>query len=193
MLLAGIPERDCGVIIMLKGKRVTLRGVELTDVEEILKHFNDLEIRQFLGEAIPIAKPEEEEWVRSTWAQRREGRAHVFGIEFNETQQLIGTCGLHAISPIHRSTELGIAVWNKDYWGKGLGTEALRLLLDYAFNQLNLHRVWLRVIEDNERAIHIYLKVGFQHTGRLRQCVFKQGGYQDLLIMDILEDEYHKE
>jgi RimJ/RimL family protein N-acetyltransferase len=68
----------------------------------------------------------------------------------------------------------------------------MHLLLDYAFNQLNLHRVWLRVIEDNERAIHIYEKIGFQHTGRLRQCVFKQGYYQDLLLMDILRDEYRQ-
>ncbi len=177
---------------MLIGKRVTLRGLELADAEEILKHFNDLEIRQFLGEAIPIAKPEEEEWIRNTWAQRRQGKGHVFGIELKETQQLIGTCGLHDISPIHRGTELGIAVWNKQYWGKGLGTGALHLLLDYAFDQLNLHRVWLVVIEDNERAIRSYLKVGFQHTGRHRQAVFKQGSYQDLLFMDILAEEYHQ-
>ncbi len=175
---------------MLEGKRVTLRGLELTDAEEIIKHFNDLEIRQFLGESIPISKQEEEEWIRNTWKMRQEGKGHIFGIELHSSRKLIGTCGLVRISPIHRGAELGIAIMDKQYWGKGLGVEALHLLLDYAFNILNLHRVWLVVIEDNERAIRSYLKVGFQHTGRLRQAVYKGGIYKDSLFMDILADEY---
>lgn len=175
---------------MLKGKRVTLRGLELADAEEILKHFNDMELRRFLGGPIPVAKEEEEEWIRSSWAQRKSGRTHVFGIELNKTQQLIGCCELSDISPVHRGAELGIAIFNKEYWGKGLGTETLRLLLDYGFNQLNLHRVFLRVNEDNERAIRSYQKVGFQQVARYRQSLFLEGKYMDELLMDILAEEH---
>jgi RimJ/RimL family protein N-acetyltransferase len=177
---------------LLRDKRITLRGLEVEDATEILRHFNDLEVRRFLATAHYIAKEEEEQWIRSTWEARRKGESYIFGIELNEPKQLIGTCGFHTVSAIHRATELGIAVWNKQYWGKGLGTEALILVLNYGFNILNLHSVYLTVIEDNLRAQRAYLKVGFQSAGRHRQAVYQDGTYKDLLLMDILADEYRR-
>jgi RimJ/RimL family protein N-acetyltransferase len=177
---------------LLRGKHVTLRGLEVEDAVEILRHFNDLEVRRFLATSHYIAKEEEEQWIRTTWEARRKGEAHIFGIELNEPRQLVGTCGLHNISAIHRATELGIAIWNKQYWGKGLGTEALILLLHYGFNILNLHSVYLTVIEDNVRAQRTYLSAGFKSAGRHRQAVYQDGTYKDLLLMDILADEYRR-
>jgi RimJ/RimL family protein N-acetyltransferase len=177
---------------LLRGKRVTLRGLEVEDATEILRHFNDLEVRRFLATSHYIAKEEEEQWIRSTWEARRKGEGYIFGIELNDPKQLIGSCGFHAVSAIHRATELGIAVWNKQYWGKGLGTEALILLLHYGFNILNLHSVYLTVIEDNVRAQRAYLKVGFQPAGRHRHAIYQDGTYKDLLLMDILADEYRQ-
>lgn len=175
---------------MIKGKRVTLRGLEIEDAKEILRHFNDLEVRRFLAHPYPVAKEEEEQWIRNTWESRRKGTEFIFGIELNEGQKLIGTIGLHSASTIHRSTELGIAIWNKKYWGQGLGTEALHLILDYGFNILNLNSIHLTVIEDNERAQRAYEKVGFQQVGRRRQAIYQKGKYKDLLLMDILATEY---
>ncbi len=169
---------------------MTLRGLELEDGQEILKHFNDMEVRHFLGAPIPISEVEEEEFIRSTWARRKSGRGYVFGIELNKSQLLIGCCELTDISPIHRGAELGIIIFNKKYWSQGLGTEALSLLLDYGFNSLNLHRIYLRVNEDNARAIRAYQKVGFQQVARYRECLFREGKYIDELLMDILAEEY---
>jgi RimJ/RimL family protein N-acetyltransferase len=177
---------------LLKGKRVTLRGLEVEDAGEILRHFNDLEVRRFLATTHYIAKEEEEQWIRNTWEGRRKGEEYIFGIELNDPKQLIGTCGFHAMSAIHRTTELGVAIWNKQYWGKGLGTEALILLLNYGFNMLNLHSVFLTVIEDNVRAQRVYEKVGFKPAGRHRHAVYQDGTYKDLLLMDILADEYRQ-
>ncbi|MFX0168634.1 MAG: GNAT family N-acetyltransferase [Candidatus Hodarchaeota archaeon] len=175
---------------MIKGERITLRGLELEDAEIILQHFNDVEVRRYLNGLTPIAKEEEKEWIRNTWEDRKKGTAFTFGIELTDDQQLIGTCSLFSISRIHRNAELGIAIWNKQYWNKGLGQEALKLLLSYGFNYLNLHSVFLLVHEGNKRAIRAYEKVGFKQAARRRQAVFQNGKYIDLLTMDVLEDEF---
>jgi RimJ/RimL family protein N-acetyltransferase len=177
---------------MIKGKRITLRGLELEDTDIILQHFNDVEVRRYLGRLVPVAKEEEIEWIRRGWDARKKGSEFVFGIEVNENQQLIGTCSLFSISSMHRKAELGIAIWNKQYWDKGLGQETLKLLLSYGFDFLNLHSIFLLVNADNSRAIRAYEKVGFKHAGRTRDAVYQSGKYLDLLIMDILEDEFRE-
>ena len=177
---------------MLEGEHVALRGLEVEDAAEILRHFNDMEVRRFLTSSLPVSKEEEERWIRSTWERRRSGTDYVFSIEYKKTRKLIGTCGLHRVNSIHRSAELGIAIWNKQYWGQGLGTEALHLLLEYGFNILNLHRIYLTVLDFNVRAQRAYEKVGFRRVGRHRQAMFRDGAYHDLLIYDLLEEEYRK-
>jgi RimJ/RimL family protein N-acetyltransferase len=177
---------------LITGEHIILRGLELTDVDEILKHWNDVELRRFLGPTIPVSKEEEEQWIRNTWEQRRQGTEHVFGIEIKKPKRLIGTCSLFDISRINRSAELGIAIWNKQYWGKGHGQEAINLLLGYGFNFLNLHTIFLLVNEDNPRAIRAYEKVGFQHAARHRKAIFQNGIYKDVFIMDILDEEFRK-
>lgn len=175
---------------MIPGKRITLRGLELEDAVTILKHFNDVELRQFIGIPIPVSKDEEEAWIRRTWESRQKGTEHVFGIELNKNQLLIGSCSLFSVHQINRSAELGIAIWNKAYWDKGLGQEALTLLLSYGFYYLNLHSIYLLVNEDNPRAIRAYEKLGFQHSARHRDAIFHDGKYKDTILMDILEDEF---
>ncbi|MHA2405404.1 MAG: GNAT family N-acetyltransferase [Candidatus Hermodarchaeia archaeon] len=178
---------------MITGENIILRGLELTDTDEILQHFNDVELRRFLGLLTPIAKEEEEQWIRNTWENRQKGTEYVFGIELKDNPLLIGTCSLFSIHRINRSAELGIAIWNKQYWGKGYGTEAIRLLLGYGFNFLNLHSVFLIVNEDNPRAIKAYEKVGFKSTARHRDSLFQDGKFKDTLLMDILEDEFRNQ
>jgi RimJ/RimL family protein N-acetyltransferase len=177
---------------LIKGKRVTLRGLELDDVDTILAHFNDLELRQFLGRPIPVSRDEEEQWIRNTWENRQKGTEFVFGIEENTKGLLIGSCSLFSVLSRDRSAELGIAIWNKAYWDKGYGPEAILLLLHYGFSYLNLHSIRLLVHEYNKRAFRVYEKLGFQQVARLRQAVFINGEYKDTIIMDMLEDEFRK-
>ena len=177
---------------MIKGKQVTLRGFELKDAETILAHFNDLELRQFLGQVLPVSKQEEEEWIRRTWENRQKGKEYNFGIEENNKGLLIGSCSLFDVHSINRSAELGIAIWNKPYWGRGYGSEASQLICSYGFYLINLHSIFLRVHDFNKRAIRVYEKLGFQHVARKRETVFIDGKYHDVLVMDILEDEFRK-
>ena len=81
-------------------------------------------------------------------------------------------------------------IGDKSCWGQGYGTEAMQLLLEHAFNTLNLNRVDLHVYDDNQRAIEMYKRVGFVEEGRLRDYHFREGKYFDTLIMSILRDEW---
>lgn len=86
----------------------------------------------------------------------------------------------------------GIVIGEKEYWNRGYGSDALRTLLRFAFEELNLHRVFLHVFDFNERAIRCYEKVGFRHEGRLRQARFTEGRYVDELVMAVLREEWEE-
>ena len=90
----------------------------------------------------------------------------------------------------HRDAWLGIAIGERADWGQGYGSDAMRLILRYAFDELNLYRVSLTVFEYNERAIHTYRKLGFRDEGRQRQRLQRYGRWWDMLFMGLLRDEW---
>lgn len=177
---------------MFEGKRVRLRSFELSDLDEIMKYWNNLELRNLLGSADrgPQSRKEEEEWIRSTWELRKERKAFTFAIETLEEEQLIGGAGLFDIDWTSRSSMAGISIYRPDYWGKGYGTESMNLILSFAFQNLNLHRVELDTFDFNKRAQKCYLKVGFKEIGRRREAKYIDGEYHDDILMDILKDEW---
>jgi RimJ/RimL family protein N-acetyltransferase len=89
-----------------------------------------------------------------------------------------------------RDAFVGIAIGERDYWGKGYGTDAMRTILHYGFTEINLRRVTLTVFEYNPRAIRSYEKAGFRHEGRLRQFLNREGRRWDMLYMGILREEW---
>lgn len=172
--------------MILRGERIMLRPVEISDIDRLLK-INDEEVRQYLLSVFPLNKLKEEEWVKNLYTNQRD---IVFAIVPMEMDQLIGTTGLHGIDWVNRCAEFGIAITDKNYWNLGLGTEATKLTLKYAFEYLNLHRVQLRVYEYNQRAIHVYEKCGFVREGILRKARYLKGAYHDIVVMGILAEEY---
>ncbi len=104
--------------------------------------------------------------------------------------RLIGFVALHSIEWNNGSGILAVGIGETRYRGKGYGTDALRLLLRYAFHELNLFRLGLDVIATNTRAIHAYEKLGFQHEGRMRDAVLRDGRRTDRIVMGILRDEW---
>jgi RimJ/RimL family protein N-acetyltransferase len=177
---------------MLEGKRVRLRSFELSDLDEIMKHWNNMELRNLLGSADrgPAGRTDEETWIRNTWKERQERKAFTFAIETVTDNKLIGGTGLFSISRTNRSVMTGISIYNPKYWGKGYGLESMNLILGFAFQTLNLNRVELETFDFNKRAQKCYLKAGFKETGRRREARFIDGKYHDSIIMDILKDEW---
>jgi RimJ/RimL family protein N-acetyltransferase len=105
---------------------------------------------------------------------------------------LIGFIGLFGIEWNHGNAWVGIGLGERDYWGKGYGTDAMCAILDYAFNELNLYRVTLDVFEYNPRAIRSYEKAGFQLEGRVRKMIHRDGRRWDVLVMGVLRDEWEE-
>ena len=97
---------------------------------------------------------------------------------------------LHGASPSTRKASLGIMIGDKTCWDRGYGTDAILTILRFAFDEMNLHRVWLQVHDDNARAIACYKKCGFVEEGRLRHDRYRHGTYHDTIEMGILDHEY---
>lgn len=113
-----------------------------------------------------------------------------FTIYERATWRAIGNCAVHGIDTMNRRTDVGIMIGEPDARGKGYGTEAMRLLLDYAFTILNLHSVMLSVYEYNGPARRSYEKAGFREIGRRRQARWHNGRFWDEILMDILAAEF---
>lgn len=178
---------------MLKGERITLGPVKREYIDSYLKWLNDPEITQYLTFFRPLTRMMEEDWIENL---KNQNDTIVFGIlipEENGAETLIGNCGLHAIDWKNRVGEVGIMIGEKEYQGKGYGTEAMELLLEYGFKTVNLNRIHLRVYEFNSKAINSYNKIGFVEEGRMRQAMFVNGEYHDTIFMSILQEEWLKE
>jgi RimJ/RimL family protein N-acetyltransferase len=113
-----------------------------------------------------------------------------FSIRTLADDQLIGGCGLVLQGWTHGDAEVWIGIGERDFWGKGCGTDAMNLVLRYAFQELNLHRVTLGAFAYNRRAIRSYENAGFRHEGRSRQFVMRNGQRHDGVEMGILRREW---
>jgi RimJ/RimL family protein N-acetyltransferase len=116
----------------------------------------------------------------------------IFTIVDLESDCAIGRCLLFAVDHIDRSAMIGLFIGDKTFWGKGYGQEAMQLLLEYAFDLLNLNSVMLGVFEFNHRAIHAYEKLGFRVIGRRREARFIGGKAYDGILMDMLASELER-
>jgi RimJ/RimL family protein N-acetyltransferase len=194
---------------MIFGERIRFRGVERGDLPTFVKWINDPEVRHGIGIYLPFTTADEDGWFEEM--RKRPADEHNLAIEVlrpgeqagipgikpdepapeisEEHWKLIGSCGFFNLDQRNRSSEFGIMIGDKSYWDRGYGTEAVRLLCQHGFNTLNLNRIYLRVLENNPRAIRAYEKAGFTHEGRQRQAEFRKGKYIDMLVMSMLKGE----
>lgn len=116
--------------------------------------------------------------------------SYYFTIRTLEDDKLIGELGLDVVDWSGRDAFVGLGIGEPEYWSKGYGTDAMNVLLRYAFLELNLKRITLSVFEYNPRAIRSYEKAGFRHEGRLRKLLHREGQRWDNLYMGILREEW---
>jgi len=158
-------------------------------IEKFTEWLNDFEVTDYTGRSAQVLTLEAER----KWFETPKDDSQVFFIVRMEDNELIGSMGLHRIDNISRTATLGIFIGDKSGRNKGYGTEAIRLILDYGFNYLNLNNIKLDVMEFNDRAIACYKKCGFKEYGRRRKCYFLNGKYYDKIEMDILAEEFKEE
>ena len=175
---------------MIYGKRIRFRAPERADLPTFVQWINDPEVRAGISLFLPMSLAHEEQWFEDMLKRPREEQPMTIEIKEKRKWMAIGNIGFFSIDPISRASEVGIMIGNKDYWNKGLGTEAIQLILKHGFDTLNLNRIFLRVFANNHRAIRCYEKVGFIHEGHMRQAIYNDGEYLDILLMSVLREEW---
>jgi ribosomal-protein-alanine N-acetyltransferase len=174
---------------VLKGKHILLRPLRVNDKIDRIACGRNFEYVRMMGgdyERMPPLTPEEVD----AWFDRMASEPHGWAIEHED--RCIGTARLHSLEPADRRARYAIGIFNPATWGLGLGTEATRLVLRYGFATLGLHRIDLRVLAYNERAIASYKKCGFVVEGVERDSALVAGEWHDDVIMSVLEHEYRK-
>jgi len=178
---------------MLEGKRVILRPIKKEDIELHLKWFNDQEVTQNLLFIFPLTREKEEKWITETNLSEN---SVVFAIEVRGENRKpnfpIGNCGIHSINWVDRDAKIGIAIGEKNYQGMGYGTEAISLLINYAFENLNLNRISSSVISFNEKSLKLHKKLGFRREGIKKKARFKKGRYHDEILFGLLKSKWEK-
>jgi len=171
-------------------KKIKLRALTITDIDKTLEWNNQDDILNlYSGNPFPKNIELERMWYEKILTSNFP--VTVFGIEFIESKDLIGITVLKEINLINRNSEFAIYVGDINYRGKGLSTEATFDTLDFAFNKLGLHRISLKVIEDNLPAIALYEKIGFKKEGIIREAIFNNNIFKNEILMSVLKNEFH--
>lgn len=171
----------------LIGDNIYLSPISLDDVEKYTEMVNDIKVSVGLGYLSYtniIDFESEKEFLISVKKEK------MFAVRLLENDNLLGNVGFNSVDLLNRTATMGIMLGNSNYQRKGYGIEAVKLILDYGFSFLNLRNISLSVFEYNEAAYNLYKKAGFKEAGRLRKAVEIMGKTYDVIIMDMLKEEF---
>lgn len=176
---------------LFTGKLVRLAGIDPDEVSKSFAQWNrDSEFMRLLDTDPPRLRSSKsiKEWIEKDFEDNK--GMYWFAIRALDDDRLLGDMTLSVVDWGSRNAFMGIGIGAREFWGKGYGSDAIELLLRYAFTELNLRRVSLNVFEFNERAIRSYEKVGFRLEGRERQVMQREGRRWDIIDMGILREEW---
>jgi RimJ/RimL family protein N-acetyltransferase len=168
---------------MFHGDNLILRPITTKDLEIFRKWINDWDVCRGLLRHLPTTDFNHKEWFKSV--KKDKNQIH-FAIEIKKNKKYIGNLGLRNINWKDRNGDFLIYIGDKSQRGMGYGTEATKMFIDYCFNILNLHKVYLRVADYNKNAVRAYEKVGFKKEGVLKDEVFICGKYYNIIRMGII-------
>lgn len=172
---------------MLKGKLVLLRPMKPEDVARHHEFHQNVELYG-LDSTYPRVSPLEH--AQGFYESRTRYDENIAPFAMEADGKYIGYCSLMNLQNRYGNLELGIMIGDPEYWGRGYGRDAVKLLLHYGFHYLGARRIALTTHAKNERAIRSYLACGFVEDGRPRKAVWIEGEYVDLVDMSILREEW---
>lgn len=174
---------------ILRGPRVFLHPVERDSLAASVEWFSDPEFAEGFNMRAPMSLHQAEAWFDEVQSQQGK-RRWDFDVRLREDGRTVGFAGFMDVDSVNGGAELIIGIGERGLRDQGLGTEAVEILLDFAFGELRLHRVQLRVWSFNERAVHLYRRIGFRHEARYREAHFRHGRWHDVHYMSMLADEW---
>ena len=180
-------------LIYLKGEKVEFRILGRENIKMLVNWRNDPEVAYWATGGDPKYEFRSEEEANRDLSWHMENSSMLDGYQFavfTHDGKFIGTADYREVDHVKRSSTVGITIGDKNYWGKGYGTDALQVLADYLFNRLNLRRIQLDTWSGNERAIKSYKKCGFRVEGILKENEFVNGKYYDTVIMGLLKSQW---
>jgi RimJ/RimL family protein N-acetyltransferase len=169
----------------MKTDRINLRPLRKSDSRLLHEWITDRDLVRFNSSYFPVSESDHEVWIEKMMLKHSD--LVIFVVEEKKEKKAIGTCQLFNINWVHRNAELQIRIGDTEYLGKGYGSEAVSMLAQFGFNDLNLHRIYLQVFASNQRAINAYNKCGFKQEGIARESAFIDGSWEDIITMGILE------
>lgn len=172
--------------MVVVGDRICLGPLRKDLLSVYLKWFNDPRVNCYLDSWGTVLTMEDEE----DWYDNVRPSDRILTVYLREGLVPIGNAGLHRVSLQHLTAEMGLVLGEREYWGQGLGSEAVKLVLDYGFTGLGLESIHLRVYPFNQRALRCYQGAGLKPAGRLRRAHRIAGRVYDVILMDILASEF---
>lgn len=168
---------------------VRLRSLEVDDYEAFYRWSQDPTVTRYSLSS--YAYPQSKSDIKRSLSEINDSPKTVsFGLCCTATDQLIGYAGINDISPLNRSGEYFILIGDKAYWGRGIATLVTRLVTQFGFRSLGLHRIELTAFMANSAAIRAYEKAGYQHEGVQRQAGYRDGQFMDKVMMSALVSEW---
>ena len=170
---------------MYSSNGLSIRKIERSDLEFMKEIRNDYSTWRFLTSIGMFTDENQEEWFAAISSSSKV----EYYIVSNEDGTDIGYIRCDEIDRTNSNIRVGSDIHMK-FRNMGYGKRTYRLILDYCFNHLNVHRVWLQVMETNEIALRVYRDLGFREEGRMRESIYREGKYHDYIVMSILRGEY---
>ncbi len=173
---------------MIAGEHIILRAFEREDAERCYRWMNDPNIVRTLKSRYPIAFQNEIEWLdRAMHGSVSDSERH-FAIERKDDRTHIGNASIHDIEWVSRTAAFGLFIGEPSAWNRGFGSDAIRTLVRFAFDEMNLQKLRINVFDYNDRAKHVLEAQGFVQEGRLRSEFYREGTYHDIVILSIFRD-----
>ena len=164
---------------------ISIREVEQRDLERMRVLRNDPSTWVYLTDISFVSALAQERW----FAKVSDSTNRKYFVVHDAEHEFVGIVRCDEIDHLNRSMRIGCDII-PELRGQGYGSRVFDLLLKYCFDFMNMHRLWLLVIDTNEVAIRLYAKKGFREEGRYREALFRGGRYHDYIAMSVLEDEY---
>lgn len=159
-------------------------SVQVEDFDDLIALRNDPSTWMSLTDPLPLSREKQEAWLRVT----NTSRDRFYWTVRSKVEGFVGIVRMDEYVPLHQSIRIGADVMPK-LRGRGYGTRIYEAMVGWCFDQLNIHRIWLLVIDTNERAQALYVKAGFQIEGKMRQAIWRDGTWRDYIMMSLLKED----